>query len=137
MLQPLIGLGQLLREIKPKNFGLVVRTNAEKISREELKRDIDTQVNKWKQLTEQIQGQLPPKLLLKEMTKSFSIVRDLLNDSFERIITDSAMLMADLREFVAETAPDKASILQLHLSHKPLFEEYDVSRQVKTASARS
>lgn len=126
-------LGQILRELKPKNFGLVVRTNAEKISREELQRDIEAQVGKWKQLTEAIQGQLPPKLLLKEMTKSFSIVRDLLNDSFERIVTDSAMLMADLREFVAETAPDKSSILQLHLSHKPLFEEYDVSRQVKTA----
>jgi ribonuclease G len=126
-------LMEMLREIKPKNFGLVVRTNAEKLTRDELKRDIDNMMKKWKHLTEQIKEQRPPKLLLKEMTKSFSIIRDLLNDSFERIVTDSAMLLTDLREFVNETAPEKSSILQLHLSHKPLFEEYDVSRQVKTA----
>jgi ribonuclease G len=126
-------LTQILRELKPKNFGIVVRTNAEKISRDELQRDVENLMKKWKHLSDQIHNKQAPKLLLKEMTKSFSIIRDLLNDSFERIITDSAMLLTDLREFVNETAPDKSNILQLHHSHTPLFEEYDVSRQVKTA----
>jgi ribonuclease G len=89
-----------------------VRTNAEGVGPDELKHDVENLMNKWKVMTENIKYQNPPKLLLKEMNKTFSIVRDLMNDSFSKIITDNPSLHGDLKAYIKEHAPDQVSILE-------------------------
>lgn len=127
----------IMHQIKRKNFGFVVRTNAEGVGKDELKHDVDNLLHKWKLMKENIHYTNPPKLLLKEMNKTFSIVRDLMNDSFSKIITDNANLYGDLRAYIKEHAPEKVSILSRHTEHTPLFEAYEVSRQVKTAFGKT
>ncbi len=124
---------QLIQKFKPANFGIVVRTNAEGLSEDELKRDIEVLLDKWKIMTANCHLKNPPHLLLKEMNKSFSLVRDLVNDSFENIVTDNESIYADLKAFIKEHAPEQKSILNHYKDTTPLFETYEVSRQVKTA----
>lgn len=128
---------QIMQKIKPKNFGFVVRTNAEGLSQDELNHDILNLMNKWKLMTDAIKYQNPPKLLLKEMNKSFTIVRDLMNDSFSKVITDDANLHGDLKAYIKEHAPEHTSILNKHEDNIPLFEKYDVSRQIKSAFGKT
>jgi len=128
---------QVMQKIKPKNFGFVVRTNASGVSQEELNYDIQNLLNKWRLMTDAAKYQNPPKLLLKEMNKSFAIVRDLMNDSFSKVITDDANLHGDLKAYIKEHAPEHASILNKHEDSTPLFEKYDVSRQVKSAFGKT
>ena len=99
----------VMQKIKPRNFGFVVRTNAEGVGKEELQHDVENLLNKWKVMTENIKYQNPPKLLLKEMNKTFSIVRDLMNDSFSKIITDNQTLHGDLKAYIKEHAPEQSS----------------------------
>ncbi len=127
----------IMHQIKPKNFGFVVRTNAEGVGKDELQYDVQNLLNKWKVMTDTAKYQNPPKLLLKEMNKTFSIVRDLMNDSFSKIITDNASLHGDLKAYIKEYAPDHASILDKYDEPTPLFEKFDVSRQVKTAFGKT
>ena len=127
----------LMHKIKPKNFGFVVRTNAEGLGIEELKHDVENLMNKWKVMTENIRYQNPPKVLLKEMNKTFSIVRDLMNDSFSKIVTDNATLHGDLKAYLKEHSPEHSSILEKYDEATPLFEKFDVSRQVKTAFGKT
>ncbi|MFN8296087.1 MAG: ribonuclease E/G [Chitinophagales bacterium] len=127
----------IMQQIKPKNFGFVVRTNAEGVGKEELLYDVKNLLNKWKSMTDTAKYQNPPKLLLKEMNKTFSIVRDLMNDSFSKIITDNHSLHGDLKAYLKEYAPDHISILNKHDDTTPLFEKYDISRQVKTAFGKT
>ncbi len=127
----------VMHKIKRKNFGFVVRTNAEGIGHEELKHDVDNLLHKWKVMSDNVKYQPPPKLLLKEMSKTFSIVRDLMNDSFSKIITDNPTLHGDLKAYIKEHAPEQSSILNKYTGHTPLFESYDVSRQVKTAFGKT
>ena len=127
----------IMHQIKSKNFGFVVRTNAEGVGKEELKHDVENLINKWKVMTENIKFQNPPKLLLKEMNKTFSIVRDLMNDSFSKIITDNQTLHGDLKAYIKEHAPEQSSILNKYDDTTPLFETYDISRQVKTAFGKT
>ncbi len=128
---------KIMQTIKPKNFGCVVRTNAEGVGKEELEFDIQNLLNKWKTMTQNAKYQNPPKLLLKEMNKTFSIVRDLMNDSFSKIITDNPVLHGDLKAYIKEYAPEHVSILSKHEEATPLFEKYDVSRQVKSAFGKT
>lgn len=127
----------IMHQIKPKNFGFVVRTNAESVGKEELQYDVQNLLNKWKSMTDTGKYQNPPKLLLKEMNKTFSIVRDLMNDSFSKIITDNSNLHGDLKAYLKEYAPDHISILNKHDEPTPLFEKFDISRQVKTAFGKT
>jgi len=124
----------VMQKIKPRNFGFVVRTNAEGVGKEELQHDVENLLNKWKVMTENIKFNNPPKLLLKEMSKTFSIVRDLMNDSFSKIITDNQTLHGDLKAYIKEHAPEQSSILNKYEDTTPLFETFDISRQVKTTA---
>ena len=128
---------KLMKSIKPKNFGFVVRTNAAGVGNEELEFDIQNLLGKWKLMTQNAKYQNPPKLLLKEMNKTFSIVRDLMNESFSKVITDDAILYGDLKAYIKEYAPEHASVLSKHDDATPLFEKYDVSRQVKSAFGKT
>jgi ribonuclease G len=128
---------QVLQKIKPKNFGIVVRTNAAGVGEDELNYDIQNLLHKWKLMTENVKFQNPPKLLLKEMNKTFSIVRDLINDSFSKVITDSASLHGDLKAYVKEHAPEQVSIINNYTDKTPLFEAFDISRQIKAAFGKT
>lgn len=130
-------LQQIMHQIKPKNFGFVVRTNAVGVGKDELNHDVQNLMNKWKVMTDNIRYQNPPKLLLKEMNKTFSIVRDLMNDSFSKIITDNPTLHGDLKAYIKEHAPEQVSILNKYDDKTPLFETFDVSRQIKTAFGKT
>jgi ribonuclease G len=127
----------VMQQIRKKNFGFVVRTNAVGVGKDELKHDVENLLHKWKVMKENIHYTNPPKLLLKEMNKTFSIVRDLMNDSFSRIITDNPTLHGDLKAYIKEHAPDQVNILNRYHEHTPLFEAFDVSRQVKTAFGKT
>ena len=128
---------QVVQKIKLKNFGVVVRTNAEGIGEDELKHDIENLLHKWKVMTENVKFQNPPKLLLKEMNKTFSIVRDLMNDSFSKIVTDDTTLHGDLKAYIKEHAPEQSNILVKYEDKVPLFETFDISRQIKAAFGKT
>lgn len=126
-------LTNICEKYKPTGFGIIVRTNAQDISEEELAKNIDLLHHRWIKMVKNMYAQQKPLRLHKEMSKSISIVRDLLNDSFERIITDDEQMLGELKTYIEENIPDKTQLLNLHQSHSPIFEEYDISRQVKTA----
>ncbi|MCB9032582.1 MAG: Rne/Rng family ribonuclease [Chitinophagales bacterium] len=121
------------KQLKPNNVGLVIRTNAEKVSEKDLKADIDHIYKKWTTVIQKTYKAKLNKLLLKEMAKSQSIIRDLVNDSFEQIITDDKELYGELKSFLHNRTIDKAKLLKLYNDHTPIFEAYEVSKQIKTA----
>jgi ribonuclease G len=127
----------LIESIRPRNFGIVVRTNAQGIGETELRKDIETLMEKWQAITMNMQLQTPPRLLLSEMGKSFSLIRDMLNDSFERVVTDNAKLHDQLSNYLEGNAPQHANLLQLHKGMRPLFDEFDITRQVRNAFGKT
>lgn len=127
----------IIERIRPVNFGLVVRTNAQGLGESELKKDVDALMGKWEALTLGMQLQAPPRMLLSEMGKSFSLIRDMLNDSFERIVVDNPKLFDQLRNYLEENAPQHLNLLQQYKGNRPLFVDFDVARQVRNAFGRT
>lgn len=130
-------LTDIIESIRPRNFGIVVRTNAQGLGATELRKDIEALMDKWQKMTMNMQLQNPPKLLLSEMGKSFSLIRDMLNSSFEGIITDNARLFDQLHHYLEQNAPQYVKLLQLHKGLRPLFDEYDITRQVRNAFGKT
>ncbi len=124
---------RLIESIRPKNFGIVVRTNAIGKKTGEIHKDITKLLDKWKKITHNLKNEKPPKLVLSEINKPLSIIRDILNDSFNSIATDDEELFMGIKDYVGSIAPGKSSIVKHHKNKKPIFEQYHVSRQIKSA----
>ncbi len=130
-------LTQIIESIRPKNFGIVVRTNAQNLGESEIRKDIESLLDKWEKLKNGLAEPKAPRRLLSEMRKSFSLIRDMLNDSFERVICDNAKLFDELRDYLGEKAPQHSDKLELYRGLRPIFDEFDVTRQVKNSFGKN
>jgi len=124
-------LKQLMESIKPKNFGVIVRTVAEGKSVVELEADLNDLINKWQICFEELKTAQPPKKVLGELDRTSAILRDLLNESFNSIHINNEKLYDELKTYLQTIAPDKEKILKLYKGPVPIFENFGVERQIK------
>src|SRR5688572_7236336 len=85
-------LKRLVKSIKPKGFGIIVRTVAQGRKVAELDKDMQTLLNKWTAMCKKIKQAHHPSKVLDELTRASSIVRDVFNDSFTGIYLDDEAL---------------------------------------------
>lgn len=127
----------LVESIRPKNFGLIVRTAAEGKKVADLHEELGFMMSKWEQVHGQLVKSQPPMKLLSELDKASSILRDILNDSFNQIIVNDKELFYNVKTFMASISPDQVKIVKLHRTTKPIFEAYGVTRQIKSSFGKT
>ncbi|MFA7446581.1 MAG: ribonuclease E/G [Flavobacteriaceae bacterium] len=131
-------LKRLVMSIKPKGFGVIVRTVAEGKKVAELDKDMQNLFDRWIAMCKRIPTAHHPSKVLGELNRASSILRDVFNDSFTGIHIDDEDLYYQTKEYVQEIAPDKASIVKHYQSKElPLFEKYHIERQIKTSFGRT
>lgn len=130
-------LKRLVSSIKPKGFGVIVRTVAEGKKVAELDRDLQNLYNRWTGMCKKIYKAEHPSKVLSEMNRAASILRDVFNDSFTGIYVDDEALYYQMKDYVQEIAPEKESIVKLHESPVPIFEKFGIERQIKTSFGKT
>ena len=99
--------------IKPKNFGVIIRTVAEHKSTLDLEQDLSNLMEKWKTMHANIKGGHLPKRVLGELNTTSSILRDLLNGDFTNIHVNDPGLVSEMKEYIQSIAPGKEKIVRL------------------------
>ncbi len=127
----------LVESIKPKNFGVIVRTAAEGKKVADLHEELKMMVSKWNDIHNQLPKAKGPAKLLSELDKTSSILRDLLSDSFNKIVVNDSQLHQNIKSFLASIAPDQAKILTHYRSKKPVFDAYGVTKQIKASFGKT
>jgi ribonuclease G len=133
-------LKRLVKSIKPKGFGVIIRTVAENKKVAELDKDIQNSLERWVVMckkTKSVKAQQTPIKVLSELNRVSSILRDLFNDSFTKIVTNDETLFLEIKEYLQEIAPKKESIVSLYDSKVPIFEKFGIERQIKTSFGRT
>jgi ribonuclease G len=125
-------LSRLIESIKPKNFGVIVRTNAEGKPVAELHDEILQLMGKWKEMTLNLRAAKAPKKVLSEMDKTSTLLRDLLDPSFNRILVDNKETYNEIKSYISKSAPEKESIVQLYSGKTPIFDQYEITKQIKS-----
>ena len=125
-------LQELVNSIKPANAGVIIRTVAENQGKEELLADLRQLMGKWRSTLQEIEGTRFPKKLFSEMNRTSSLLRDLLNDSFTGIYTNSKIQYEEIYSFVRQIAPQQTGIVRYHNAATPLFEYYGIDKQIKS-----
>ena len=130
-------LKSLIESIKPKNFGIIVRTAAEGKKVQDLHEELALMISKWEEIYNQLRGAKPPTKLLSELDKTSSILRDILSDSFNKIVVNDKQLYQNIRSFLGNIAPDKVGIASHYNRTKPIFDAFGVSRQIKSSFGKT
>ncbi|NOU61475.1 Rne/Rng family ribonuclease [Marinifilum caeruleilacunae] len=130
-------LRQLLQSIKPKNYGIIVRTVAEGKRVAELDQELRSLVEKWEGSFQHIRDMQPPKLVLGEMDRTTAILRDILNSSFENIYVNDASAAKDIKNYIAGIAPEKSKIVKHVTGDMPIFDQLGVDKQIKSSFGKT
>lgn len=130
-------LRRLIQSICPKGFGIIVRTAAQDCSVAELDADLQNLVQKWKTLHRQMQRRKPPTRALRELNRVSALLRDILNDSFNSIVTDDKDLHAELQAYLKSIDPGKEDMVKLYQGRVPVFDHFGIERQIKSSFGRS
>lgn len=130
-------LQRLMASIKPANFGVILRTVAEGRDVEELDKDLQSCVQKWEDGLKALRDAKPRERVIGEMGRASSILRDMLNESFDSITVDSKEVYEDIGAYIRTIAPEKERILKLHTGKTKLFEHLGLEKQIKSLFGRS
>ncbi|ETN94632.1 ribonuclease G [Zhouia amylolytica] len=130
-------LKRLVQSIKPKGFGVIVRTVAEGKKVAELDKDLQNLLNRWQAMCKKIYKAPQPSKVLSEMNRAASILRDVFNDTFTGIHVDDETLYYQIKDYLSNIAPKKESIVKMYNAPVPVFEKFGIERQIKTSFGRT
>jgi ribonuclease G len=128
---------RLINSIKPENFGVIIRTVARGKDVAELDRDLQNLVDKWKNGVKVLRKAKPRDKIIGEMSRASSILRDVLNESFDSVVIDDKVMYDDIKAYIREIAPDKEKIVKRYNGKVKLFESYGIEKQVKSLFGKS
>jgi len=130
-------LQKIIEAVKPKNLGVIVRTAAEGKHTAELHEDLLSLENTWKTIQQNLAGAVAPTRILSEQGKTNSILRDLLNAAFNRIVVNDKTIYTETKSYIQRIASDKSDIISYYNNGLPIFDHYGVTKQVKASFGKT
>ena len=125
-------LKKIVSSVLPKNYGVIVRTAAQGKNDADIEQDVRSQITRWEGALENVKTLEPPALLLGEMNRATTILRDSLNGTFSTIAVDDKEMYDAIREYIRVISPEQEKIVKLYKGKVSILDNYDMSRQIKS-----
>ena len=130
-------LRQLLQSIKPKNFGVIVRTSAEGVRVAELDHELKTLVKRWEDNIAKVPRLKVPSIMYEETSRAVALLRDIFNPSFQNIYVNDADVFHNIRDYVSLIAPGREDIVERYTGELPIFDNFGITKQIKSSFGRT
>ena len=124
-------LRRIIKEFKPKGFGIIIRTISQGKNSTLLKSDFDRLWEQWNELTSKINKKQAPSLVYDDFATSDQVIRDLFTPDTNNIYIDDKKLYNRIYKYVKEVNPSQLNKLQLRKSKGYIFEEHNIDEQIK------
>jgi ribonuclease G len=130
-------LRKIVESIKPKHFGVIIRTVSEGKGVAEMQKDLLDLISRWESFVTRLPSVEPGKKVLGEIGRTSTILRDILNPDFQNIYLNDNSLYEEIRSYVHEISPEMENIVRLHKHKEPIFEHHGVDKQIKGAFGKT
>ena len=131
-------LKQLIHSIKPKNCGVIVRTVAEGKRVAELDSELKILTQRWQSAIQKVQKtQQRPQLVYEETGRAVAMLRDLFNPTYENIYVNDDEICKEVKDYVSLIAADKAGIVKKYTGKVPIFDNFNVTKQIKSGFGKT
>jgi ribonuclease G len=130
-------LRQLIQSIKPKNFSVIVRTSSEGKRVAELDHEMKTLVKRWDDNIVKVNKVKAPAVIYEETARTVALLRDIYNPSFQNIHVNDKDVYNNIRDYVSLIAPGREDIVQLFTGELPIFDNFGITKQIKSLFGRT
>ena len=130
-------LKRLIESIRPKNYGVIVRTVAEGKNAELFDSELTELVERFESAFKHLREIEPPKLILGEIDRTSAMLRDILNPSFENIYVNDLALSKEIKKYISTIAPEKEGIVKFITTEVPIFDHFGIDKQIKSSLGRT
>ena len=131
-------LKQLIQSIKPKNFGVIVRTVAEGKRAAELDTEMKILLKRWEATITKVQKTTErPQLCFEEQSRTVALLRDLFNPTYDGIHINDAEMFKQVSDYIGLIAPEKKEIVKLYNGTVPIFDNFNVTKQLKSGFGKT
>ena len=130
-------LRRLIESMKPKNFGVIVRTSAENKKAAELNAELRLLLKAWDDAIAKVQTATPPSLVYEEESRAVGEIRDILSPEFESIQVNNAEVFEQIHDYVNLIAPDRSDIVKLYSEDTPIFDKFGITKQIKSSFGKT
>lgn len=131
-----IRLRNIIDDVKPDGFGVIVRTAALHATAEEIAADISRLVKSWEEISEKASSGGAPRMVYSEPDLLIRVIREHFTADFRRMLIEDKESYDSVVEYLRSTAPDLVSKVQLYEDELSLFERYHVDDQLRKALER-
>lgn len=124
-------LRKIVSELKPQNFGVIVRTVAEGKHEKDFKADMELLNKFWNKLKKKVEESKAPALVHKEAGITGSIIRDLLSPDISRMVVDSKKEYAAIIKYLRALDPQLCSLVELYRDPEPIFDKMGIETEIE------
>ena len=129
-------LRDVINEVRPDGYGVIVRTAALHASAEELAADISRLLADWEKIQSEAAEGHPPRLIHEEPELLVKVIREHFTADFRKLLIDDRKAYDTVLGYLQSTAPDLVSKVQSYEDSISLFDRYHVDDQLKKALDR-
>lgn len=126
----------IVETIKPKGYGLIIRTASEGCTEEELRKDLEFLFLLWENIQKKKDRVVAPCLLYSDLDLAFRSVRDLMSQDVERLVIDDEGEFERIKDFVKTYFEKLLSKIELYNDREPIFEAFGVELDISRALGR-
>ncbi|HET6511991.1 MAG TPA: Rne/Rng family ribonuclease [Candidatus Kapabacteria bacterium] len=129
-------LRRIIRSLKPRELGVIIRTVAENKEESALREDLQKLLDIWKEIETKIKDIEPPTLVYQDSSITSSVMRDLFSPDVSRIVIDSKKMYREVMEYVEWAAPNLTGAVEQYKASEPMFDSFDIEHQIESSLSR-
>ncbi len=123
-------LKKITESIRPKGFGLIVRTEAEGSTDKDLRADLEFLLRMWEQIQAKSKTSPAPGLIHQDLSLLYRTIRDSFGSDIRKMFIDSEAEYRKALEVVDLISPKMRSKLVRYKDHAPIFEHFNIENEI-------
>lgn len=117
-------------------FGLIIRTEAEDKTEDELKADRDFLLKLWKQIQDTYRRSRAPALVHQDLTLVYKTIRDVFGSDVNRLVIDDPVEYEKASNTLESVSPKMRGRIQLYTGDVPAFDHFNVESEIERSLKR-
>lgn len=123
-------LRRIMNTLRPLDYGIIVRTEAEGMSESQLATDISELQKRFSTIAASAATGNTPRSLYREMGTMSRFVRDRLNESISAVLIDDYEEFLGLQKLTQQIAPSFVDRIKYYDSDEPIFARYGLEKDI-------
>jgi len=129
-------LRKVIRSLKPKDVGVIIRTVAENKEESALREDLQNLINDWNSIQSKIKDKEPPLLAFQDTNITNSVLRDLFSNDITKIVVDDKKMYREVLDYIQWASPNLAGTVEHFKDNTPVFDALGIEEEIEQTMSR-